>query len=1384
MEGVILQLSKQGKVKEIIDLLDQQDERKVVECVTGYIMKGKHDPLPLIKEVLAASLQDNETSTQRCYGVITGIIKLLQKNEINSKSAFDIVSLLLTEIDAVQPSCLAKLAQFYVDSVKSGTFSGGKASELLPKILSLINVQEKIPKDEGDIKGSELKGHIINSLCSSRWTSAVTIQMAPVFQEIDISLEELRFVIEKIVRMFSEIDLPDQPALVFQLLRLSAKGHKRLVLESICKFYTAKDDANRGNAVMIDSADLMSDATCLTTLRQIEGTVILHITQAVKQDQELGKELIKYLKIQQQASSSKVVSPFNLSLLLSVSQLHHFEEQILEFLKSSVVKSFKDEERQKQSLWVRECYPCGVKTENLVLEAVEHSTFDWDHVVQGLVKLGFGLMDSFGPKLVFGALPETTPASGHLTPAQSACQLGRRILLKTFKAHEPVRNIILEQIFNNIVMKSTLPVGHYLDLLSDTVFSAPQLLLESSGKIQEIFVKLAQLPPKSAESLLTVIQPLLKLSPRLKDTLILVLRKAMFSRQLDSRRIGALGFLMVLKSFRVVGGLPSSQVSQPIALSQLQVDVHTGYNAASNEALCLEILGNLRRCFTQQADIRLSIYQGLYDVLHRNSQLMNPVLDMLLSQLKKYYEPDEEICPPLRMESCIITQGDQVFLSEPLAHLIGCAQQCVRKSVEIVSRMQRDDEDDDAEEEGDGEKFSQKQIQALLSSLTKRIIDAEMEDFELDKSADFSCNNSVGVKNNIYAILLLGLYDVLMEYNFESGQCSAESCSLVIQLFTKYLKLSNILKEKSSPAAGKKGKTSHFKTPISLLSLQCVLNFLQSIIDHQDASDEAGIKQLQEHKEFFLHLMSVAIQKLTQVSQKGTLDGEIPSKEKLLQKCWSLGRLFYWYFVESKESHTATDQHSKKLTVLCLEGVSLVVHIASSTGKSAVLECLLQFEKEATETKDQIKDREAKIHSHIKKFQRLFVTFLNEDKENQNWKEGSTLVSVIASLSSHLPPEGQEYQQVYAWVVKIATDHTIEDNSACKQILSTLLNLAKQTKTLPALLRSICQDIHSQFGDTDPDCEVENKTNLSVTKATHCPTAAVLTLVLNHIESDLDDVEWVIYRHKADMIAGSGTSEGSCSVEYCFSATQTETLDKAMCTRLGLLVNSFIELTHSAVKTKPCCQALLKSLTKLYNTLTSLTKHYISLYTNKTGHLGSRFEKLVTLVGRQLTQPTYSFIIYVQTVEAEQDEGQKEKKRKKPGTAATAQAGMANAMKQMKTIPNLIFAIEQLEKFLIQLSKKSKVNLMENMKLSTSRDFRINTETVTTVVEQAVSSDDESQQSDDDDDNDKNHEKEREKTPNQSLSDSDSGSGSDAENKKPAKEPPAKKKKVLLKKSN
>lgn len=47
---------------------------------------------------------------------------------------------------------------------------------------------------------------------------------------------------------------------------------------------------------------------------------------------------------------------------------------------------------------------------------------------------------------------------------------------------------------------------------------------------------------------------------------------------------------------------------------------------------------------------------------------------------------------------------------------------------------------------------------------------------------------------------------------------------------------------------------------------------------------------------------------------------------------------------------------------------------------------------------------------------------------------------------------------------------------------------------------------------------------------------------------------------------------------------------------------------------------------------------------------------------------------------------------------------------------------------------------MENVKLSTSRDFRINTDAVVTAVEQGVSSDDECENSSDDKDGEKSAE--------------------------------------------
>ncbi|XP_076434906.1 Fanconi anemia group I protein-like [Babylonia areolata] len=1319
MEKEIVKLYQDGKTEKLKDVVKGQTLGSLRSAVDKSLCNSR-DPLVFSKAVFQGLDCEDGESADLMVGMFKHLVTTLGKTDFSNKLADDIVWLLLMESNRLTGPCLAELAQFYVDSVKSGTFQGGKAMNVFPKILSVIESQESIVYHDSSMKGAEFKGHVLNNLCSCKWSPQTVIHLAAMFNDVPLSSDELRFVLEKIIRQFDDLDLRDIPALVYQLLLLSEKGHKRLILEGITSFFINKDSLARSQNNMMDSEDLMEDTLNVDVLRQTEGTAILHISFAVMEQRELGQEFLKYLKAWQFSCASRVLSPFNVALALSIAGMNVLNEQILEFLKSTVLRSFRDHQRHEQSYWVRENFSEQRDIQQMVLETVTSSSSGWEHVVQGLVQLGFLLMDSFGPRLVFGR-PETM-VKGQLTPNQSACQLGSKILLKMFKGHEIVRSDILGQIFNRVMTETSAPTSHYLSLLSEAVQTAPLFLLESVGKVREVFDCLPLLPPDTAQGLLVALLPLLKVSMSLKDTLILLLRKSIFSRQVEECKIGVQGYLAILKSFKVLGGLPGSQgsqSSQPFSASQVPVDIHRQYNRASNEALCLEILGILKRCLSQQADIRLHLYQGLVDVLSRNTQLKARIMDMLHKQMKKYYESDEDTVPPLKLELCITASGENVYLAEPLAHLLSCIQQCVHR-VKMIRLQNVDgdddnnneeaDEDDDAGEGGSGSGMSG--LEDMLNSLTTRILQADMEDFELDKAADFSTANSVGVRNNIFAILLLGVYEVLMEHNFLAGDYSARSSEQVVELFGKYKALSDVLRDKASGGGGKKGRpasSSNTKTPNSLLSLPCVVRMLEALFSDESPDRREGVEVLRGSEDFGGHVVAVAIQKLQQVVDKGTCDGANCGSEKLFTHCCTLGRLFLNHYMENQLAGEGRER-KRKMVGPCLDGLVHVFTLASHRGHDAIIQCLLALFKSDEEHPD--------IHEHIKRFQRLVSTVLSADEDQRHLKDVGNLMTVVSLLTAHLTPAGPQYEQVYTWICKLCEDGNVEDVNTSKLLLGCLLKLSVQMKHFPQLLRDVMQDLHSQLGDVEQDVEVEDRTHFSlITTRTAAPHVVMLLLPL--VDQDLDDTEWVLSRMKTDSTPHVMSEE--------VGPTQQEGFEKLVCSRLAVLVSGFHEISQSAVPPGPCVAAMFKSMTKFYSTILSLVKYYLHLYATHSGHMSSRFEKLVKLMGMQLTPHIYNFITFVQTVESEQLEHEQQKdlkKKKKPQKAsqkATKPKAPPKGGKHDKMIPNLIFSIEEVERHLVKLSKKAKVNLMENIKTSTSRDFRINVNIVQETLQ--VSSD-------------------------------------------------------------
>lgn len=109
---------------------------------------------------------------------------------------------------------------------------------------------------------------------------------------------------------------------------------------------------------------------------------------------------------------------------------------------------------------------------------------------------------------------------------------------------------------------------------------------------------------------------------------------------------------------------------------------------------------------------------------------------------------------------------------------------------------------------------------------------AGLEDFELDKTSDFSMTSNIGARNNMYATLLNGCYEAAIEFvvlrqssqgeasasngkriahsrqsssdrQFQSMTLNAGCSDLILQLFGKMRKLHDIVKDKVVMQRGK-----------------------------------------------------------------------------------------------------------------------------------------------------------------------------------------------------------------------------------------------------------------------------------------------------------------------------------------------------------------------------------------------------------------------------------------------------------------------------------------------------------------------------------------------------------------------------------------------------
>lgn len=187
---------------------------------------------------------------------------------------------------------------------------------LLPKCLELVTISNEIDKPV------EYVSSVMDALIKCEWSKVLLIKMVEIVRDFSLCIDKVRkreFLEKIFVKMRDDVEMQDLPGLVYQLLVMATKGFgKREVIEGIVLHFGGM---NKGGSVM----------------KQVEGTVLLHVNFAVKQDPSLGQEVLGLVRL-----DSRAFNHFTVTVLLSIARIRRFSESAIGILKMALFNAYKD----------------------------------------------------------------------------------------------------------------------------------------------------------------------------------------------------------------------------------------------------------------------------------------------------------------------------------------------------------------------------------------------------------------------------------------------------------------------------------------------------------------------------------------------------------------------------------------------------------------------------------------------------------------------------------------------------------------------------------------------------------------------------------------------------------------------------------------------------------------------------------------------------------------------------------------------------------------------------------------------------------------------------------------------------------------------------------
>ncbi|XP_018565780.1 Fanconi anemia group I protein [Anoplophora glabripennis] len=1236
------------------------------------------------------SFTNNTKCHNKRYKMIQATLKELEENNVTNTSSNAIINRLCIELPKFKSEHLAELCTFCLECIQLRKTIKMTWKDLLPELLNIIVERDRFDFNDNEYTGAEYKSDFINSLCMSTWSPSIVTSLMAVFIDMPLTKEEHLKVVNKLGSFIEKMTPQEIPAFIHQLLRLCKQYNGKSIFIRLQSYFGLRiyNNANL-NSDSSESNDFDAiESTNNQDTIEAESTVLYHIHAAASLGHECIKEYLSSLK-NIVKSPEFVLHPFQLMTLFTISTIPHYEETVFDIVRQSIVRYYNEEQKKLNSCWFRDMVPTMNKLEEVFGQVVHFSFEDRDLVLQALVGFGFTLLG-------------VGSALGRDPIAEKQWTLGNIILLKIIKRKRQIAAVIIQSLCNHIVTRQA--VSQYIELLYLLSRTLPLLMLENQSCVVELMESLGQIPGSTANQLLDALIPLTKVSPTLRDHLIILLRKALYSRVTETRQMAVSGFLKLLTNLKISNMAVLSQSSNSTGsfssghslLTQISMNRTTqsiGSSTFSNEALCLEVLSILKRCFMQQVEVRAQLYEGLYDAVCMNPELGVPILDLIWFHFKDYYVMDEDVLPPLNFNKIAVTREMESALQEPLGKLVYCTGLIVTKV---------------SESEEDKENSTVIKFINILDSLCKRMINCELIHLELDNGTDLL--DIIPESQEKVHILkeAMTVYEALIGYKICSWNKQSENHGQTINsLFQGYNRLLHFAKTLAKPKKGdakkkkldkttqqtqsdatlkkdKQKSSKQLKIPDTVFNFQVIKRAL--ILLHEPVIEwvtNVHVVTIKTKCDLHQHVMQATIFLVQNVRRFKGIDARY--KKAYYDYITDISSVIFLRIIKRLNEFVDFDCTT---AVLAMECFHIILTLITNQYKSNLKSFL---NKVAGEEKSFV----AQLTTFVELYQKLFETDEEDISHDPEVKKLSlTVISTLSTLAGQIPSDSNALSiQMCEWLKKIACQNTVPS-----KVSSSFVNLLFEMHIKYKVSLTIFEHISVSIGDITGVLLTQEDHDENFTLINEGTVHGILLSLCNYIKAILEDTDAVIARLKSEynILIYPGVE----NVEKKMENLRRKEL--GVCCQLCFVVTVLTNLSNLAIESGNESEAVFKNDMLLFSTLSSLTKHFgVRSSKANLAFQRARFERLVKLAGKQLAPAVYKFILHI-------DENQRKKvqptQKKKNIESSTLKS---RVLRETRLIPKVIYEIEQFSKTIFQLSNKTKVDLAKYIGQGISRDFRI-----------------------------------------------------------------------------